>query len=40
MASAAAWVEAIKMARELLKATGSVANATALLTPCKVGDRA
>jgi len=31
MASAAAWVEAIKIARELLKATGSVANATALL---------
>jgi hypothetical protein len=31
MDSAAAWVEAIKMARELLKATGSVANAAALL---------
>ena len=31
MASATAWVEAIKMARELLKVTGSVANATALL---------
>ena|SRR2546421_12296345 len=31
MTSAALWVEAIKMARELLKATGSVANATALL---------
>lgn len=31
MTSAALWVEAIKMARQLLKATGSVANATALL---------
>lgn len=31
MTSAAAWVDAIKLARELLKATGSVANATALL---------
>lgn len=31
MESAAAWVEAIKIARDLLKATGSVANATALL---------
>ena len=29
--SAARWVEAIKIGRELLKATGSVANATALL---------
>ena len=29
--SAAQWVEAIKLARQLLKATGSVANATALL---------
>lgn len=29
--SAALWVDAIKTARELLKATGSVANATALL---------
>jgi hypothetical protein len=29
--SAALWVEAIKTARQLLKATGSVANATALL---------
>jgi hypothetical protein len=29
--SAAEWVEAIKIARHLLKATGSVANATALL---------
>lgn len=31
MTSPALWIEAIKMARELLKATGSVANATALL---------
>jgi len=31
MTSAALWVEAIKTARHLLKATGSVANATALL---------
>lgn len=31
MNSAALWVDAIKMARQLLKATGSVANATALL---------
>src|SRR4051812_43398750 len=31
MTSPALWVEAIKMARELLHATGSVANATALL---------
>lgn len=31
MTTAALWVDAIKMARELLKATGSVANATALL---------
>ena len=29
--SAALWVEAIKLGRQLLKATGSVANATALL---------
>jgi hypothetical protein len=29
--SAALWVDAIKTARQLLKATGSVANATALL---------
>ena len=29
--SAAQWVEAIKIGRELLRATGSVANATALL---------
>jgi hypothetical protein len=31
MISAGLWVEAIKIARQLLKATGSVANATALL---------
>jgi hypothetical protein len=31
LASAALWVEAIKIARDLLKVTGSVANATALL---------
>jgi hypothetical protein len=30
IASAAQWVEAIKIARQLLKATGNVANATAL----------
>lgn len=29
--SAAEWVEAIKIARQLLRATGSAANATALL---------
>jgi hypothetical protein len=29
--SAAQWVEAIKIGRDLLRATGSVANATALL---------
>jgi len=29
--SAAEWVDAIKIARQLLKATGNVANATALL---------
>lgn len=29
--SAAMWIDAIKTARQLLKATGSVANATALL---------
>ena len=29
--SAALWVEAIKIGRELLRATGSLANATALL---------
>lgn len=29
--TAALWVEAIKIGRQLLKATGSVANATALL---------
>ena len=29
--SAAQWVDAIKIARQLLKATGNVANATALL---------
>ncbi len=29
--SAALWVDAIKTARQLLKATGSVANATAIL---------
>src|SRR5688500_879888 len=29
--TAAQWVEAIKIARQLLKATGSAANATALL---------
>jgi hypothetical protein len=31
ISSAAQWVEAIKFARQLLRATGSVANATALL---------
>jgi hypothetical protein len=31
LSSAAMWVEAIKFARQLLRATGSVANATALL---------
>jgi len=31
MTSASMWVEAIKIARNLLKVTGSVANATALL---------
>jgi len=31
MNSAALWVDAIKTARQLLKSTGSVANATALL---------
>ena len=31
LSSAAQWVEAIKIARNLLRATGSVANATALL---------
>lgn len=31
LTSPALWVEAIKIARQLLKATGSVANATALL---------
>jgi hypothetical protein len=31
LSSAAMWVEAIKLARQLLRATGSVANATALL---------
>lgn len=31
MTSSALWVEAIKIARQLLKSTGSVANATALL---------
>jgi len=31
MNSAATWIDAIKAARALLKATGSVANATALL---------
>lgn len=31
MTSTALWIDAIKMARQLLKATGSVANATALL---------
>jgi hypothetical protein len=31
LTSAALWVDAIKLARQLLKSTGSVANATALL---------
>lgn len=31
MTSAAQWVDAIKIARQLLKSTGSVKNATALL---------
>jgi hypothetical protein len=31
LTSAALWVDAIKMGRQLLKATGSLANATALL---------
>jgi hypothetical protein len=31
MTTAALWVDAIKIARQLLKATGSAANATALL---------
>jgi hypothetical protein len=31
ISSAAQWVEAIKIARQLLQATGSAANATALL---------
>jgi hypothetical protein len=31
MTSAALWVDAIKSARDLIRATGSVANATALL---------
>ena len=31
ISSAAEWVEAIRLARQLLKSTGSVANATALL---------
>jgi hypothetical protein len=31
MTTAAMWIDAIKIGRELLKATGSVANATALL---------
>ena len=31
MTSAVLWVDAIKSARDLIKATGSVANATALL---------
>ena len=31
MTSAALWIDAIKAGRELIKATGSVANATALL---------
>ena len=31
LSSAAQWVDAIKIARNLLKATGGVANATALL---------
>ena len=31
MTTAAMWIDAIKIARELLQATGSIANATALL---------
>ncbi len=31
MTTAAAWIDAIKIGRDLLRATGSVANATALL---------
>ena len=31
MTTAAAWIDAIKIGRQLLKATGSIANATALL---------
>jgi hypothetical protein len=31
MTTAAMWIDAIKIGRELLKATGSIANATALL---------
>ena len=31
LSSAALWVDAIRLARQLLRATGSVANATALL---------
>ena len=31
MTSAALWVDAIKLARQLLKATGGLENATALL---------
>jgi hypothetical protein len=31
MTTAAAWIDAIKIARQLLNATGSIANATALL---------
>lgn len=31
MTTAAAWIEAIKIGRQLLQATGNIANATALL---------
>ena len=31
MTTAAAWIDAIKIGRQLLKATGNIANATALL---------
>jgi len=31
MTTAAAWIDAIKIGRQLLRATGSIANATALL---------
>jgi hypothetical protein len=31
MTTAAAWIDAIKIGRQLLVATGSIANATALL---------